>query len=340
MTPRRFAALAAVAVVSAVAAIAVYSSSVEWSSGSPGGTPLFADLGAKLPEVAKLEVSQGGKSITLARDGKDWTLVEHDSFPAAPEKVQALLAGMSRARLVEAKTQKVDRYPLLGVEDPAGKDAKSRLVRLLDGQGKTLAEIIVGNKRYDAFGTGQSGTYVRAPNDQQAWLADAELDGGVELTDWVNSQLFETQGEDVKHLTVSMPGEEPLEIVPSPDRHGHTLAQIPDGMKLKYINVVDEVVRAASEVDFSEVRKSPAAADDKDVSTVVMDLDGGLKTTLRIRQEGDDAWLTLEASGEGQTQKVADDLNARAKGWEFRIPLSRAKEILKRREDLLEKVSS
>jgi inorganic triphosphatase YgiF len=69
-------------------------------------------------------------------------------------------------------------------------------------------------------------------------------------------------------------------------------------------------------------------------------LEGGLKATYRIRQEDGAAWLSLKASGEGEAGKIADALMARAKGWEFRVPQSQVEEILKRRKELLEKVSS
>jgi hypothetical protein len=61
---------------------------------------------------------------------------------------------------------------------------------------------------------------------------------------------------------------------------------------------------------------------------------------LRIRPDGGVAWLTLEASGEGEAKGAADALMARARGWEFRIPKSKADAILKRKPDLLEKVQS
>ena len=340
MTPKSFAALAVIAAVSAISAIAVYSSSVEWGSGNASGDVMFADLSAKMPEIVKIDVSQAGESLTLVREGDAWVLAEHDSFPASTKTVQALLAGLSRARLVEPKTRKEDRYALLGVEDPAQKDATSHLVRLVDGEGEAVAETIVGHKRHAGIGTGESGTYVRRPGDAQAWLADTDLDARAELAGWVNTQLFEMRREDVKRVTVSVPGEEPLEIVRAPEKQGHTLAAIPDGMKLKYVNIVDEIVRAASAIDFSDVRKSQMQAGDDDAATVVMELEGGLEATVRIKQEGDTAWLSLEASGEGETDKIAEALKERASGWEFSIPKSQVKEILKRRADLLEEASS
>jgi hypothetical protein len=339
MTPRHFAALAVVAGASAIAAVAVYSSSVPWSSASESGAALFPNL-ASVTQIGVIEIKQAGKTLTLAHKGKTWTLKEHDSYPASQDKVKALLAGLSRAQLVEAKTRRKDRYALLGVEDPSDKDAKSQLVSLLDWKGKVVAAAIVGNEKTDAFGIGQSGTYVRKPGDMQAWLANANIDAGIKFTDWIDPRLFETNKDDIEHVTVTMPGEDPLEIVPDKTRSGFTLASIPDGMKLKYTNIVDEIVRAASSYDFDDVRKIKTPPADAKVNTVVLEIKGDLKATAHIWKDGDAEWLSLEATGKGPTKKVADALMARTKGWEFRIPESRIKEILKRRDDLLERVSS
>jgi len=343
MTPKQFAALAVAAVVSAVVAIAVYSSSVQWSSVTESGAPLVAGLPDRAKTVAKIEVDQGDKKITLERERKAWLLAEHDSYEADPKKVDALLAGLSKAQLVEAKTKMKDKYPLLGVEDPDTKEAKSVLVRLVDDQGKDVTSVIVGNKRQDTLGVGGSGTYVRKPGEAQAWLANADIDAGVKLTDWIDPQLFETPSPDVEHVTVDIPGEQPLEIIHDKDGPGHTLSEIPDGMKLKYSNIVDGIVRAASTFEFNDVRKFQSPPDDAKISTVVLTTKGGVQATFRIREDGDnsdDAWVTVEAQGDGGAKTIADALNERAKGWEFRVPKSRIEEILKRRKDLLESVSS
>jgi hypothetical protein len=340
MTPRSFAALAITAIVSLAAAVTLYTSSIEWSRASRSGAPLFPGLQHKAPQVAVIEVEQGKEKITLKRDGEQWVLSEHDAFPAAKEKVSALLAGLSRAELVEPKTRKDNRYALLEVEDPTGAEAKSHLVRFLDADGKVLAETIVGRRRPDAFGTGQGGTYVRKTNDEQAWLANAALEAGTELKSWLDPHLFATRAESVRQVEVQMPSEEVLKIQRDTERSGHTLAEIPEGMKLKYVNIVDNIVSAASSLEFEDVRKQSEPSPGEDVSTVAMEVEGGLKVNLRLKRKDDATWMSLEASGDGNVKQVADELMARAKGWEFRLSEGRAKEILKRRDDLLERVSS
>ena len=42
--------------------------------------------------------------------------------------------------------------------------------------------------------------------------------------------------------------------------------------------------------------------------------------TPKLREEGEDHWLSLEASGgEGDTKKIAEEVTRKAAGWEFKI---------------------
>jgi hypothetical protein len=340
MTPKHFVGLAAAAVASVVAALLVYSSSVPWSRATLNGEPLFKSLQGTPPQIARIEILQGSNQLTLKRNGKDWVLEERDGFPATPEKVRAFLVSLSDAKLVEPKTRRRERYGLLGLGDPHDKGATSRLVRLIDNNGQTVAEAVIGKGRSDAFGSGKGGTYVRRLGDVQTWLVSTEIDTGVTLRDWVKQRLFEARPRDVKSITVRNPGKEDLKIALAADGNGHELQDIPAGMKIKYINSIDDLADAASSFDFDDVKKLDAPPADDKVSTVTLLLANGLKCDFKIRRDGGVAWVTLDASGEDNAKKEADELMARAKGWEFRIPKSKADAILKTREELLEKASS
>ena len=51
-----------------------------------------------------------------------------------------------------------------------------------------------------------------------------------------------------------------------------------------------------------------------------IEADGGLGVTLRLRKQGEDYWLALEAAGgEGEAKKTAEDIAKRVQGWEFKI---------------------
>ena len=161
--------------------------------------------------------------------------------------MRALLVKLAQAELVEGKTRNKDRYALLELEDPAGKDAKSRLVRLLDDKGDPLAEAIVGKKRFDAFGASKGGTYVRKPGDdadlaqqrRPRCLARRARLGAAEPCSTSAAR------RKIAKVTVEIPGEEPLVIArDAADARKYALVGIPDGKKLKEGAGLDDIVRA------------------------------------------------------------------------------------------------
>jgi hypothetical protein len=85
------------------------------------------------------------------------------------------------------------------------------------------------------------------------------------------------------------------------------------------------------------VRKAAATMTGNDVNVIRVEADGGLGVTLRLRKQGEDYWLALEAAGgEGEAKKTAEDIAKRAQGWEFKIAPGKAQSLLKRRADLFQ----
>jgi Domain of unknown function (DUF4340) len=338
MKPRAFAALSVVTVVALVVAIATYAAQNRWSHVKVSGAGLVPGLAAQASGIAKIELKQGEKALTLARDKEAWSLADRGGYPAKPEGVRALLVKLAGAELVESKTRNKDRYALLELEDPAAKDAKSRLLRLLDDKGGVIAEAVVGKKRLDAFGGNKSGTYVRKPGDAQTWLASADLDVSVAVRDWVQTGVLDVPAAKIAKVTVEIPGEEPLVIArDAGDATKYALVGMPEGKKLKEGAGIDAIVRAAGNIDLEDVRKPAAAAAPGDVSVVKIEADGGLAVTVRLRKEGADTWVALEAGGaDGDAKKTAEDITTRTQGWEFKVPAHKAQSILKRRADLFE----
>ncbi len=210
----------------------------------------------------------------------------------------------------------------------------------IDDKGQIVADAVIGQLRRDAFGSGKTGTYVRRPGEAQTWLVNTQIDGGVALRDWVKPKLFEVRPSEVKNLMVKSPGKEDLDIALSADGSEHQLKDIPEGMKIKYVNAIDDIAQAASSYTFDDVHKVDAAPSGDKVSTVTLTLANGVTCTFTIRYDGGVAWVTMNATGEGDAKKTADALMAHAKGWEFRIPKSKADAILKDRAELVEKVQS
>jgi hypothetical protein len=336
MKPRTIAELGIVALVALIVAAASYMSQNRWSQAKVNGAALFPGLAAQSAKIARIELRQGDKKLALERKDQSWALADRGGYPAKVEPVRTLLVRLSEAELVEPKTRKSDRFAMLELEDAGAKDSKSREVRLLDQQGSSLAQVIIGKRRMDAFGASKAGTYVRWPEDQQAWLASGDLQVSAAVRDWVQPTVLEVEAAKIKSVTVEIPNEAPLRIEREAGEAGkHKLVDIPQGKKLKQGADVDAIVRAVAGIELEDVRKQDPAASGE-VSSARFETDAGLIVTLRLRKDGEDTWLAVTAAGEGDGKKLAEDIANRSQGWEFKIPASKATAILKRPADLFE----
>lgn len=361
--PHQFIVLAGGTAVSLLLAVGLYFGANRWSAGTVEGDPFLPELAAQTGKIAGVAVTQGGGKLTVQATGKGWTVQERDGYPAKSEAVRTLLLALAEAKLIEAKTASAGKLALLELEDPAAKDAKSRGVRLTDASGKELANVVIGKTRWDAFGSGRGGIYVRRQNQTQSWLATGDPKVTSSITDWVDTKIVSNDVAKITRLTLEHPGEEPLVIekgapeAPKPPAPGagdakaapappvskdtkFHLAKMPEGKKLKKDASVDQIVDVFSSLDLEDVRKLAATPPGDMVSVLKLEQTGAPTLTVRARKDGKDlkqTWISVEAAGTDEaTRKAADAINARAKGWEFRILDWKGEHMLKRRADLFE----
>jgi hypothetical protein len=365
MAPKSFVYLAGAAALSALLAIVTFAASNQWGRGPVRGERLMPMLENAIGQVAELAIRQGDATVLLERTGGSWALKSRDGYPADIAKVRTLLVALGQAELLEPKTNRADKYAALELEDPAGKGAKSRLVTLTDAKGNTIAEAVLGKKRSEGFGAGKvAGTYVRRPGNPQTWLTGVELDASIGVKDWAKTSVLALDATKVNRVTVEIPGEQPLKIERAPaaakdkdakdakadgkdaakDTAKDTKVEpgklafvgFPgDGKKLKDAYAAEALTRAASSIDLEDVRKLAAPPTDG-VSAVKIERADGLAATLRLRKDGDAHWLSIAVVGEGDAKKAAEEIAARTKDWEFKLPASKVELILKKRADLLE----
>jgi len=353
--PHQFIGLAAATAVSLLLALGLYASSNRWSAGKVEGAAFVPDLAKRINSVGAIEVTQGGSTLTIARDGSGWKVRERSGFPANAEQARSLLVALAQAQLVEPRTSLREKLALLELEEPTGKDAKSRRVRVLDTSGSVISDVIVGKTRFDAFGSGKGGIYVRRSSETQSWLATGDPKVTAEIKDWIDTKVFAGETAKVVKVKIETPGESELVIEKAPppeakaeDAKGppkppgaakeskYRLAKTPDGMQLKQGANPDDIVDAFGSINLDDVRKleAPPAADKAQV--VTLESEGGPTLTFRLRKDGEASWISLSAAGDGDAKKKADEINAKTQGWEFKIPNWKAEQIGKRPADLFE----
>ena len=121
MKPTSFAALAVVTVLALAVAIAAYGSPEPLVAGQGlGRGAVSRPCRPGRPRIATIELKQGDKALTLARDKEAWSLADRGGYPAKADAVRALLVKLAQAELVEGKTSNKERYAQLELEEPAG----------------------------------------------------------------------------------------------------------------------------------------------------------------------------------------------------------------------------
>jgi hypothetical protein len=358
--PHQFIGLAVLTAVSVVAALGVYANANRWSAGKVEGAALAPDLARSINSVGAIAITQGDKSLTIERAGQGWNVRDRGGYPAKPEAARSLIVAFAQSQLAEPKTALVDKLGLLELEDPAVKDAKSHRVRVLDASGKPLTDVVVGKTRYDAFGSGKGGMYVRRTAETQSWLATGDPKISANITDWVDTRVFATDTKTAVKVTIENPGEAALVIEKAPPAakdpkddakpadgppkppakvEKFRVANMPDGHKLKQGVAIDSIVDAFGSIDLIDVRKLDGVPAGDNVQVVKLETDGGLGVTFRLRKDGDSSWISVAAESSATDEAVklaADEINRKAKGWEYKIQNWKAEQIGKRKADLFE----
>jgi hypothetical protein len=340
MTPKTFVNLAVAAAVSVGLASLLYTSKNRWMSGAASGEALMPALGSRANDVASVQLLQGDKTLTLQRQGDIWAIKERDGYAALPDKVRTLVVQLAQSKLAERKTQNQQRHSTLELEDPLSKDAKSRMVRLLDASGRNIGEIIVGKSRQEAFGNGKPGIYVRRPSEQQTWLAVGPIDVPLDAKDWIDRKVFETDGNKITTLSWHAPGTPAKETLKLKRTTGAdpTLAfeDIPAGKKVKANESGDAIARSYTRIELDDVRMAVAPDKEVKLGRATLQTADGMTVVLDAFTKNDETWLTVSAKGEGDAKAAAEALNARVKGWQFKIPPGTAGQLFKPAADLFE----
>jgi hypothetical protein len=275
----------------------------------------FPGLTDKLAGAERVEIVHAGSTLPIVRapKGTGWGLADRGNYPVKTEKLRELLSGLTELKLQEPRTSDPAMYSRLGVEDPAGKGADSTLVRVLDGKGTALAEIVVGHPRTGASGTVEA-FYVRRPGDAQSWLATGHLGATTDLVEWLDRGLLNIEAAKITSVTV--------------DRDGQTLSFARRGDAFDLVapaehpkldeDMVGSVSHALETLNFMDVRPAPAPG--TPLGQSVFTTSGGLTMILNATRDGDKIWGTFTVTGDGAAKDEAAKLSAKLTGWAFELP--------------------
>ena len=354
MSKKSFAALCVVTVIAVALAVFAAAGRPQLEATDKQGERIFPNLVKDVETLKTVTVRHGGETISLDWDGKMWRVRERGNYPADSEKITGLIIGLAQMSKVEGKTKQPDRYARLEVEDPAGKDAKSREVALIDASGKEIASLIVG-KRQPGLGNKDGGTYVRLAGDPQVWLASGAVAAEGALGDWLKKDIVDIKEPMIGRITVTHPNGEKVVVGRVAGAQNLSIENLPKGAQPASFYIADDYARLLTSMSLEDVAPVADKPFPKDKTiTAVVEGGNGFQVMLDMTEINGQSWVRIKGTpppGEKTEQadagqavdlrtdwaKIIGAMNARADGWAYQVPAYQVAPLKRRMSDLLKK---
>jgi hypothetical protein len=281
----------------------------------PSQAPLaFPALAGRLQAAQRIELRQGGQSLTLQRGPGDvWTLPAKGGYPARGERVRELLVGLTELRLAERRTADPESLARLGLDEPGAPGSTALLLRVLDGAGVALAELVIGRRRTRTQGGVPESAYVRFPAENQSFLAEGRIPVDADAQLWIDREIANIPNERVLRVIAVRDGRT-VELLREDGPDGRLRIVLPGDAPPADDVSLDEVGRALEGLTLLDVRTA-AEAPGEPAGEGRFILTDNLIITARMRSAGGDVWMTLEATGGDEAARLA----ARWRGWAYQV---------------------
>ncbi|HIE00375.1 MAG TPA: DUF4340 domain-containing protein [Thiotrichaceae bacterium] len=337
-------------------------------------TKFFPNLQTSaLNEVTEINITTQDENITLMLSDKQWGLKEKHHYPVAVEKVHNLLFGLAGLTILEAKTSNPALYSKIGVEAVTEEGAKSTLLTLKNAQGETVASVIIGNDRTAKIDSTRQEIYLRKPDEKQTWLTLGRLPVEKTVGDWLEEEIVDIDGDNVRQISITHPdGESLLISKATPENKDYQIADLPDNASIKspytlrslagtlsHLNLDDSV--PASDIKFAKQKTHRAVFstfDGLEITLFTMKKDDKHYAQLSAAFNPEMVWVEPPKSDEAlpkdsihqsvaahdemkdepevDIKQQAETLNAKFKGWVYELAAYKVDDLEKKREDLIE----
>ncbi len=196
LSPRRFLALLAAAIV--VLALALSVAGRRHGTVAVAGNPVLPQLASQLGEVTRVTLRHGATTpgVTLQREAAGWTLAQRAGAAADSAKLRRLLLSLAELRIAEDKTADPAHYAALGVDDPGAAGAAGTEVTITTAGGSR--SLIIGKPA-------AGGNFVRDPAQAQSLLAIPAIAPDDEPRDWLDAHLLDLRPEALREVSIRPP---------------------------------------------------------------------------------------------------------------------------------------
>ena len=337
-----FAGLTAAAVAGAAAAV---STQLEVTALTPGTEAAFPDLAASPNDAVKIDVQTGKSRFSMSyRDGK-WRMDQKDSYPASFEKVKSAIVNVANFKLIEKKTSDPSRYARLDLDPPDEPDAKARKLALSGEDDRVLADVTVGKRNSQLFGTSGGGTYIRRGDEKETWLVRGEVEIGEEPIDWIERHIVNYGGELVRRVTVRGPENNEFTIFKEKQTdENFRLQYIPEGRRMKAEDEANPLGGVMWRMMLDDVRNAADQEWPEETWVSHYYLWEGFKVRIEVAKIGEDHWGRFVASLDEEVtdpekrekaKETIDSINERLAGWSYMLTAGDSEKLTSKLEQYL-----
>ena len=348
MSPKSFLILLTVTALSFAGALALVLTAPGGMFVRDSSLAVLPDLQDRENDVARIIVESAGDRFILEQsEAGVWTTPDRGGYAVKGDDARQLVLNLADLRFLEEKTSDPDRLERLGLRDVDQPESQARLVRIEDHDGNSMGEILIGRSR--SLGSGP-GTYVRLPDDDQAWLAEGGAAIGAAISDWVDRDVVHLPSDTVREAIYTHPDGEVLYAYrPTPEMTDFILLELPEGRVTDQAKA-NRLGQGFSFVALADVMPLSDLAFPEEAVVVQLTSFDGIEITARVAMIDDAPWAVVSAAVSdnavddparlAEVQAFVDETNARVEGWAYQLLPHVYERLTRRAEDVTTEAGS
>ena len=331
---RTLAILAGLAVVSAgLAFLGVHEETAQLAPKYEPET-FLPGIASRIGGATRIHVAGKNVSFDVVKSKSGWVLPARGGYPASFDEVQKTLVSLAGLETVAPKTARPDWFHYVGLDVPP--KGSGVLISVGDAQG-TIAAVIFGKPEDIGDASGALGLFARKANENQSWLVRSVFQPKASVSDWIDKNVLSVDRARIAETDVTpIAGAAYIVKRDKPSDADFALASIPKGRSLSDPAAADPVAAAIADFAFDDVRPASAVDFSKAAHLVTKTFDGLTVSTDAVAQ-GSDTWVRLSAAAApgSAVASEANEINARSKGWAYKLPSYKGQPFMTSLESLL-----
>src|SRR5262249_10586469 len=201
--------------------------------------PYFAGLDKSVAQVARIHIQSKDQATDLTYAPEtNWVVASKDGYRARYDAIQRLLLALGDLERFKRKTQEPKGQQHLLLTDPRQK-GEGTVLQLSDAKGGKIAEILIGLNADVDNASDKAQVFVRAPGDNQVWLARGEGVSTISANpdEWLEKSIIDLGKSQIARVDVKPEGGVPFAIVPAKPGDATFVVEGQPNLKLKQSSV-------------------------------------------------------------------------------------------------------